>query len=497
MSSPESQKRSNPWALLYVFAIIGLGVFIMYLFRPHVTGSGWLSVVSFGLIIFITEAMPVELPRGRGTVSVSYAVIYAAMIVLGPELATWLAALATLRLVELTGHVSLKAVLFNRAQLAISAAAAGAAYVALGGVPGQIDFVHGSLALLAAAAVYSLVNITTVVLVMSLTQRLSFWGIWVKDFRWMIPHYLALTPVGVLIGLVESYVGLTGVFLLFVPLVIARYSLQLYAQMRKAYLSTIQAMVAAIEARDPYTAGHSRRVARYTVATARTLRLPEDQTERLEYAAWLHDVGKLAVPDHILQKQGALTAEEWEQMKKHPETGATILNQIRLLGRDVDVILHHHERWNGGGYPDYMKGTAIPLGARLIAIADAYEAMTSARPYRSRILTREEALAELDRCAGSQFDPELVKAFSASIRFLLPASDLEDESGRGVPFRPVPASPLRTAYREAAATADEVGRPGGAVAERPAVGWPASTQPGAKGGRDSQGSGQGSPGDGE
>ncbi len=496
MGSPEPRKRVTPWALVYVYAVIALGAYTLYRLLPEVTGRQWYGVVSFALIIFIIEAMPVELPRQRGTVSVGYAMILACILVLGPGLSAWLAALATLRLVELTGHVAPKAVLFNRAQLALSAAAAGLTYVALGGVPGQIDILRGAGPILAAAAVYSLVNITTVVLAMGLTQRLSFWGIWVRDFRWMVPHYLALTPLGVLIGLVESYVGMAGVFLLFVPLLIARYSLQLYAQMRKAYLSTIQAMVAAIEARDPYTAGHSRRVARYTVATARTLRLPEDQTERLEYAAWLHDVGKLAVPDHILQKRGALTAEEWERMKKHPETGANILKQIKLLGRDVDVILHHHEKWNGGGYPDYMQGTDIPLGARLIAIADAYEAMTSARPYRSRTLTRDEALAEIARCAGTQFDPELAKAFAASILYLPPAADLEDESGPGVPFRPIPVQPLRAAYGEAAVTIDKV-KQTGAVADGPTPGWLTSARTGAEGDCGSAGSGQDDPGDGE
>jgi hypothetical protein len=458
VSSSESRKRSVSWATMYVFAIIGLGLFILYRLHPHVAGNELIKVLSFGLIIFVTEVMPVELPRGRGTVSVSYAVIYASILLLGPEVATWLAALATLRLVELTGHVSLKAVFFNRAQLAMSAASAGLAYAAVGGAPGSIDILRDAGALLTAASVYSLVNITTVVVVMYLTQRLSFWGIWVKDFKWMIPHYLALTPLGVLIAVVESYLGLAGVLLLFVPLIIARYSLQLYAQMRKAYLATIQAMVAAIEARDPYTAGHSRRVARYTVATARALHLPEDQTERLEYAAWLHDVGKLAVPDQILQKTGSLTPGEWAQMKRHPETGANILKQIKLLGRDVDVILHHHEKWNGEGYPDYMRGSAIPLGARLIAIADAYEAMTSVRPYRARPMSREEAVCELKKCAASQFDPDLVGAFATALEGLPETSPNEEDSELGAPFRAVAAARLKAAYQEAAATVERAGQ---------------------------------------
>jgi putative nucleotidyltransferase with HDIG domain len=455
-----SQKPMDKWVLIYVLALVALGAYVLYILRPDTAGVNWLEVAAFGLIIFTAEAMPVELPRGRGTVSVSYAVIYAAILVLGPGTSTWLAAIATLRLLELTGRVPTLPLLFNRAQLALSAAAAGLTYVALGGVPGHIDVMGTVWALIGAAAVYSLVNITTVVAVMSLSQKKSFWGIWVHDFRWMIPHYLALTPLGVLIAVVQAEVGLAGVLLLFGPLALARYSLQLYAQMRKAYLATIQAMVAAIEARDPYTAGHSRRVAAYTVATAKAMRLPEDQTERLEYAAWLHDVGKLAVPDHILQKKDSLTPGEWDEMRRHPVTGANILRQIKLLGRDIDVILHHHERWNGEGYPGALRGDEIPLGARLIAIADAYEAMTSIRPYRVTELSQDDAFSELRRSAGSQFDPGLVELFIRAVSSLPAEVAGADVTPVGI-IRPRPT--LETAeagHKEAAAAAETSRRQG-------------------------------------
>jgi len=162
-------------------------------------------------------------------------------------------------------------------------------------------------------------------------------------------------------------------------------------------------------------------------------------------------------------------------MKTHPQVGANILKQIRLLGRDVEVILHHHERWNGDGYPDYMKEKDIPLGARLIAIADAYEAMTSARPYRARPLTREEALAELARCAGTQFDPDLVEVFIQTVSTLPEDLGREESLTAPVLFRSAASAASRSkgaepvperGYREAAASSDPPGQARWRVAER-------------------------------
>jgi len=184
-------------------------------------------------------------------------------------------------------------------------------------------------------------------------------------------------------------------------------------------LSTIYALAAIVEARDPYTYGHSRRVNTYAVALAEKIGLSSDEVSRLSTAAMLHDIGKIGIADRVLNKKGKLTAEDWELIKAHPRLGATIIGRIPNLVSCVSMILHHHERWDGAGYPEGLKGEEISIEARILAIADSFEAMTSARPYRSA-LSCEKAVTELRRCAGSQFDPELVEAFLGIIEVGLP-----------------------------------------------------------------------------
>lgn len=179
----------------------------------------------------------------------------------------------------------------------------------------------------------------------------------------------------------------------------------------KAYRGTIKALAAAIDAKDSYTAGHSQRVTEYALQGATPLSLSPEETEVLEYAGTLHDIGKIGITEAILNSPGPLTAQEWKIVRRHPGIGANILQEIPFLEKTRPLVLHHHERYDGKGYPDGIKGEEIPLGARLLAIADAYEAMTSQRPYRKWVLAPEQAFGELERNTGTQFDPEVVKVF--------------------------------------------------------------------------------------
>jgi diguanylate cyclase (GGDEF)-like protein/putative nucleotidyltransferase with HDIG domain len=188
---------------------------------------------------------------------------------------------------------------------------------------------------------------------------------------------------------------------------------------RRDGLSAVYALVSVVESRDPYVYGHSRKVNAYAVALTEALGLPPDEVSAVSTAALLHDIGKIGIPDEVLNKKEQLSRENWEAIKAHPRLGKNIVTSIPQLVHCADSILYHHEKWDGSGYPAGLKGEEIPIGARIIAVADSFEAMTSARPYRPP-LSREEASKELRKGAGIQFDPKLVEAFIGVIATGLP-----------------------------------------------------------------------------
>ncbi len=191
---------------------------------------------------------------------------------------------------------------------------------------------------------------------------------------------------------------------------------------RGSGLSAVYALAAAVDAKDHYTYGHSRKVNTYAVVLAESIGLPPDEVSRISTSALLHDIGKIGVPDSILNKKGELDEQEWEAIKSHPRLGANIVGNVPDLSPCVGSILYHHERWDGTGYPEGLRGKSIPLGARILAIADAFAAMASARPYRAALLD-EEALERLKQGAGNQFDPDLVQSFVEEVEAGLPQKD--------------------------------------------------------------------------
>jgi diguanylate cyclase (GGDEF)-like protein/putative nucleotidyltransferase with HDIG domain len=178
-------------------------------------------------------------------------------------------------------------------------------------------------------------------------------------------------------------------------------------------LNAVHALAATVDAKDHHTYGHSKKAAEYAEQIAHALGYASDKIAMLKAAALLHDIGKIRVPDSILLKPGSLTDSEWIAIREHPKFGVAILKHIKSLGGCLPVIQHHHEHFDGKGYPAGLRGENIPLEARILSIADAYDAMTSPRPYRSNVLHPQEAVEEIVRCAGSYFDPEIVRVFAA------------------------------------------------------------------------------------
>jgi diguanylate cyclase (GGDEF)-like protein/putative nucleotidyltransferase with HDIG domain len=195
-------------------------------------------------------------------------------------------------------------------------------------------------------------------------------------------------------------------------------SVDAVSETQRIAISMIFALAATVDAKDHYTYGHSRKVSQYAVAMAQSMGLPSDKISVIRTAGLLHDIGKIGIPDSILNKDGVLDEQEWRQIRSHPEMGVEILRYVAELSNSLPIILNHHEHFDGTGYPTGLKGQDIPLEARLISVADAYDAMTSLRPYHNQ-RSSQEAIDELKRCSGTTFDPELVDIFCKTLQSMV------------------------------------------------------------------------------
>ncbi len=219
------------------------------------------------------------------------------------------------------------------------------------------------------------------------------------------------------------------------------------AATQSAYVGAIRALALALDARDPYTAGHSERVGVFAVAIGRQMHLTDEQVDILRLGSLLHDIGKIGISDAVLRKPGALTAEEYELIKEHPSVGARILRSIHFLAPHVPIVEFHHERPDGQGYPHRLRGEEIPILARIVHVADAFDAMTSARAYR-RARAASEALRELWRCAGTQFDTDVVQALAtAAPKIEIPSTAVPHAGPIYIPSVPAPATRLTVVGR--------------------------------------------------
>jgi len=365
-------------------------------------------VVLFGLLVFAADNLSAPLPKA-GSVSVNFGLLLASLILYGPSTAIIVTAVVMLNIREFTKKVPYYKHIFNAGQYLISMGAAALVFenlynrdIANFFYPKNIGIIFLSV------IIFFILNTILTTGAISISERANFINIWVFNFAWLIPSQFFLGAMAAAISFLYRLYGPFTLLFTCLPLVIAQYTYLLRIKERKALLSSILQIVKVVEAKDVYTAGHSVRVAEYSEEIAREMGLNEYDIEILTNLANLHDIGKIQIDLSLLNKRGKLSDSDWKEMKRHPIVGYDIVKEITFLKDKADAVLYHHERIDGRGYPYGKKGDDIPLFAKILCVADSYDAMTTERPYREA-LSREQAILELKRNSGKQFDPVVCK----------------------------------------------------------------------------------------
>ena len=365
-------------------------------------------MVLFGLLVFAADNLSAPLPKA-GSVSVNFGLLLASLILYGPSTAIIVTAVVMLNIREFTKKVPYYKHIFNAGQYLISMGAAALVFenlynrdIANFFYPKNIGIIFLSV------IIFFILNTILTTGAISISERANFINIWVFNFAWLIRSQFFLGAMAAAISFLYRLYGPFTLLFTCLPLVIAQYTYLLRIKERKALLSSILQIVKVVEAKDVYTAGHSVRVAEYSEEIAREMGLNEYDIEILTNLANLHDIGKIQIDLSLLNKRGKLSDSDWKEMKRHPIVGYDIVKEITFLKDKADAVLYHHERIDGRGYPYGKKGDDIPLFAKILCVADSYDAMTTERPYREA-LSREQAILELKRNSGKQFDPVVCK----------------------------------------------------------------------------------------
>lgn len=345
-----------------------------------------------------------------GAVSVGSSVSYAGILIIGgfPTALTQIPAflISDIFLRKLPFYRAL----FNASLFVLAAGVSGLVYRYSGGTYLSTDFRSIIFPSILCAISYFLINTNVIHLLYAKVHQKSIFRIWQEELKWEAENYLVFFILGLILAYVFIEFPLWVFGLFFLVLLASRYLFKESIIMKKIYLDTITGLTTELETFDPYTHGHSRRVTEYALTIGKALKLSEDELEHLRYACLLHDIGKVSVPEEIINKPGRLTENEYQLVKQHVKVGVDIIKQLEFLEAVSPAIRYHHERVNGKGYPYGVKQSDLPLFARIIAVADGFDAMTSERPYRGP-LSKDEAIEELKKYASSQFDPHIVEIF--------------------------------------------------------------------------------------
>jgi putative nucleotidyltransferase with HDIG domain len=451
----------GPKAQFYVLAmsVAGLGVLLDCIasLRLHNIASDFYILAALTLL---SGSFTIKVPRLQARLSVSETFVFASVLLFGTCAGTVIVALDILVASLRSKHITREPirVVFNVSSAATSIWLAGHSFFLLSGVaplseePVRLGVIFFPLVFLAAS--YFVLNSVFVAVALALERGVNAFTIWRDNFLWLSVNYFGGASVAALLVSYTTTVDLTAISII-VPLLVISYltfktsfirideANRHVDEVNRLYLSTIATLATAIDAKDQVTHGHIKRVQKFALGLARELGIQDTlQLKAIEAAALLHDTGKLVVPEHILNKPGKLTPGEFEKMKLHASAGADILSAIQFPYPVVPIVRHHHENWDGTGYPDGLRGTEIPVGARILAVVDCFDALTSDRPYRGA-LKDEDAMTIVMQRRATMYDPLVVDTFAAAKERLAAAMATPEES-----FAPASIQPEnRTARR--------------------------------------------------
>ncbi|HEX5808620.1 MAG TPA: HD-GYP domain-containing protein [Anaerolineales bacterium] len=492
ISAPRKHPRYQiQWVHLYTSAIAVIGLLI-FLHALRQAPADLIGMGVFVIMAVVVELASVELfQSSRSQVSMSSAIAIASILALGPwaGVITYFASAATTALTAALRNPANKPgrfplfrrTLFNAGMWAIAAAAAGMAYLLAGGSVVTLQSFSSIPALMLATVVEWLFNAVILVGVISLQTGESVLTLWKRDIRWQAPVSIAGGILGGgFLALSYGMYGMFGVLIVLLPILSTSYAFRAYKNNMQVYVEELETLneelkdaltaleksnveltgaLSALEKsnleltcanesirrlnaelfhslakvfdmRDPYVGGHAAQVAVYAVAIAAEMGLPPERIELVRQAAYLHDIGKLSIPEAILHKPGKLTETEYEFVKKHTDIGADLLSSVEGLKHLAPYVRHHHERWDGHGYPMGLGGEEIPLEARILNVCDSVETMASDRPYH-RGMSMQAIIEEVRRCSGTQFDPLVAETFVTLVQLKSP-NDFIINSARSV-----------------------------------------------------------------
>jgi diguanylate cyclase (GGDEF)-like protein len=434
-SDPVGQPGWAMWTFIITVTLTGIALAVMGVMTAGTVD--WTAVALLTGLAVGAELLQVDV-YGDNTVSVSVALAFAVALIAGlPGMICISAAIA------LSHYILVKPALYktpvNWATHLLAGSMPALVMMAL-----PVPLVASNLLLLAlplaaAALAYYALETGIISVAISLSRGINVVATWQSQFRWLANHYLVLCMMGAFLSIAYTALGPVGVMVFALPIVMMRYSQKQYVDRTEDSMKELKRMnqelthanrevvlaskalgqlneelfftlAKIIDARDPYVSGHASKVSDYAMAIATELKLPTDIMEPLRQAGFLHDIGKIGISEEILQKPAKLTPEEYEIMKTHAPLGGEFLETCGALRHLAPFVRHHHEWWNGKGYPDNLEGEEIPLESRILSVCDAAEAMASDRPYRKG-MSLPEIIAEIERCAGTQFDPVVAAAF--------------------------------------------------------------------------------------